>query len=123
MILLHVLQPQEAVPLMMACSLGVQATTLYVLRKNIEWNGCAALMVGGLFGTPVAVWLLRSVDARMFREVFGTIVAAYAAFMIFRPSVAYLQKMRQHRKALIGFERWADRRADGDAGRLADHLV
>jgi len=41
-ILLHMLVPTEAVPLMMACSLGVQATTLYVLRKKIVWNGCAA---------------------------------------------------------------------------------
>jgi uncharacterized membrane protein YfcA len=102
-ILLHVLAPQEAVPLMMACSLGVQATTLYVLRKNIAWNGCAALIIGGLLGTPVAVWLLQTADPRIFREVFGAIVAAYAAFMIFKPGAAYLQEMRQHRNALIGF--------------------
>src|SRR5262249_6364640 len=102
-ILLHILDPREAVPLMMATSLGVQATTLYVLRKNIEWNGCAALMLGGLIGTPIAVWLLETVDARIFREGFGSIVAAYAAFMLFRPGVAYLREMRQHRNALIGF--------------------
>jgi uncharacterized protein len=102
-ILLHILAPQEAVPLMMACSLGVQATTLYVLRRNIVWNGCAALIVGGLLGTPVAVWLLQTVDARLFRELFGTFVACYAALMIFRPGVAYLKEMRQHRNALIGF--------------------
>src|SRR5258708_35482026 len=101
--LLPVLAPQEAVPLMMACSLGVQATTLYVLRKKIVWNGCVALIVGGLLGTPLAVWLLQTVDARIFRGVFGSFVAAYAAFMIFRPSAAYLREMRQHRNALIGF--------------------
>jgi uncharacterized membrane protein YfcA len=37
-ILLHVLQPLEAIPLMMACSIGVQATNLWALRKTIEWR-------------------------------------------------------------------------------------
>ena len=35
-ILLHMLEPMEAVPLMMACSAGVQATNLWALRKNIQ---------------------------------------------------------------------------------------
>ncbi len=33
-ILLHILAPQEAVPLMMACSLGVPAPTRNVMRRN-----------------------------------------------------------------------------------------
>jgi uncharacterized membrane protein YfcA len=35
-ILLHTLLPMEAVPLMMACSVGVQATNLWALRREIE---------------------------------------------------------------------------------------
>jgi uncharacterized protein len=34
-ILLHAFSPLEAVPLMMACSIGVQATSLWAFRKNI----------------------------------------------------------------------------------------
>jgi uncharacterized membrane protein YfcA len=33
-ILLHTLLPIEAVPLMMACSVGVQATNLWALRRD-----------------------------------------------------------------------------------------
>jgi uncharacterized membrane protein YfcA len=102
-VLLHVLQPLEAVPLMMACSVGVQATNLWALRNNIQWKQSLVLILGGLLGVPIAVWLLHSTDARMFRQGFGLAVAIYAAYMLFRPSLTYLQKMKQSRNALIGF--------------------
>src|SRR5258708_11662631 len=83
-ILLHVLPPMEAVPLMMACSVGVQATNLWALRKNIEWKESVVLIFGGLLGVPVAVWLLHSIDARPFPEGFGLDGAIYAGYMLFR---------------------------------------
>jgi uncharacterized membrane protein YfcA len=102
-ILLHVLPPIEAVPLMMACSVGVQATNLWALRRNIQWKESLVLVLGGLAGVPIAVWLLHSADTRLFREGFGAIVAVYAGYMLFRPGAAYLQEMKQSRKALVGF--------------------
>ncbi|HKD77558.1 MAG TPA: sulfite exporter TauE/SafE family protein [Ktedonobacterales bacterium] len=102
-ILLHVLEPMEAVPLMMACSVGVQATNLWALRRNIQWKQSLILMLGGLAGVPIAVWLLQNTDTKTFREVFGAIVALYAGYMLCRPSLTYLQQMNQSRHALIGF--------------------
>jgi hypothetical protein len=40
-ILLHMFKPLEAVPLMMACSVGVQAANLWALRESIRWKPCA----------------------------------------------------------------------------------
>jgi uncharacterized protein len=102
-ILLHVLQPLEAVPLMMACSVGVQATNLWALRKNIQWKDSLILVLGGLLGVPIAVWLLHLTDARTFREGFGLMVTLYASYMLFRPSLTYLQQMNRGRNALVGF--------------------
>jgi uncharacterized protein len=102
-VLLHVIQPLEAVPLMMACSVGVQAANLWSSRKSIQWKESRVLVLGGLLGVPIAVWLLHITDARTFREGFGTAVAAYAAYMLFRPSLSYLQQMSQSRNALVGF--------------------
>jgi uncharacterized membrane protein YfcA len=56
-ILLHALPPMEAVPLMMACSVGVQAANLWALRKNIQWRGSLFLIIGGC-----SVFPLRSVS-------------------------------------------------------------
>lgn len=102
-ILLHVLKPLEAVPLMMACSVGVQATNLWALRKNIRWKESLVLITSGLLGVPLAVWLLNNADARLFRQGFGLAVACYAGYMLFRPSSAGLQRMRHGGSALVGF--------------------
>jgi uncharacterized protein len=102
-ILLHMFQPLEAVPLMMACSVGVQAANLWALRKSIRWKESLILVLGGLLGVPVALWLLHHTDARTFQQVFGLIVSVYSAYMLFKPSLSYPQQMSQSRTALIGF--------------------
>jgi uncharacterized protein len=102
-ILLHVLPPLEAVPLMMACSITVQATNLWALRKSIRWKQSSVLVVGGLLGVPIAVWLLQAADARIFRESFGLAIACYAAYTLFRPVLSRRLQMSVGRNALIGF--------------------
>ena len=66
-ILLHVFQPLEAVPLMMACSVGVQAASLLALRKTVQWKESLVLIIGGILGVPIAVYLLQNTDTRTFR--------------------------------------------------------
>ncbi len=102
-ILLHTRLPMEAVPLMMACSVGVQATNLWALRKDVQWKQSLVLVLGGLLGVPIAVWLLQTTDARTFRELFGAAVALYAGYMLFRPSLTGLRLMNHGRNALVGF--------------------
>jgi uncharacterized membrane protein YfcA len=102
-ILLHVLPPLEAVPLMMACSITVQATNLWALRKSIRWKQSSVLIVGGLLGVPIAVWLLQAANARIFRESFGLAIACYAAYTLFRPVLSHRLQMNVGRNALIGF--------------------
>jgi uncharacterized membrane protein YfcA len=102
-ILLHVLPPLEAVPLMMACSLGAQAAGLWTLRKSLQLKESLFLVVGGLLGVPIAVRLLHAIDAEVFRMGFGLAVAVYGAYMLFRPSLTYLRQMSQSRNALVGF--------------------
>ena len=58
-ILLHTLAPTEAVPLMMACSVSVQATNLWAFRGEIQWKQSLVLVLGGMLGVPIAVWLLQ----------------------------------------------------------------
>jgi uncharacterized membrane protein YfcA len=103
-ILLRVFQPLEAVPLMMACSIGVQATNLWALRRNIRWEGSLLLIVGGLIGVPIAVSLLQSTDTHLLRRGFGIIVSLYAAYMLLRPTLVTAgEAVGRHWVALIGF--------------------
>ncbi|MGJ4999133.1 sulfite exporter TauE/SafE family protein [Bradyrhizobium sp. HKCCYLR20261] len=102
-ILLHMLQPLEAVPLMMACSVGVQATNLWALRASIRWKESVVLIIGGLLGVPLALWLLHNAETRVFQQIFGLTIAIYAGTMLCKPALGSLQPMSRSRTAIIGF--------------------
>ena len=103
-ILLRVLPPMEAVPLMMVCSVGVQAASVWSLRQNLHWKGSLFLIIGGLLGIPIAVYLLQNVETVAFRAGFGVAVALYAAYMLCRPALTNLHQVQSSaRSILIGF--------------------
>src|SRR5262245_27165004 len=90
-ILLHVLPPTEAVPLMMACSIITQSVSLFALRGSIQWRGSARLIAGGMLGVLPALYLLYHTDAKIFRIGFGAFLVAYAAWMLLRPKSGALR--------------------------------
>ena len=103
-ILLRIFQPLEAVPLMMVCSVGVQAANLWALRKSIQWQGSLMLIVGVALGIPIAIYLLQNADTTIFRIGFGIVVALYAAYMLFRPTFKrFTEEASGRLTALVGF--------------------
>jgi uncharacterized membrane protein YfcA len=103
-VLLHMLPPTEAVPLMMCCSIVTQSISLYALRATLQWRGSAALIAGGALGVLPALYLLFHVDARVFRVGFGIFLAAYATYMLFRPGVACVHAVPDRlRQVVVGF--------------------
>jgi uncharacterized membrane protein YfcA len=93
-ILFHILSPIEAIPLMMVCSIIVQAMSLTYLRRTIEWQGSAMFILGGVLGVMPALYLLLHVEAAAFRVCFGIMLACYSAYMLLRPSSVYFQHVR-----------------------------
>ena len=103
-ILLHVFQPSEAVPLMMACSVGVQGATLLTLRKKVRWKESLFLIAGGMLALPIAVFLLQSAGTRSLQMAFGGLITAYAAYSLFRPTLRQTPTVNhQGRNILVGF--------------------
>lgn len=101
---LHVRAPTEAVPLMMACSIVVQGISLAMLRNTMTWQGSLAFVVGGVLGILPALYLLQHVETGLFRVGFGIFLAAYAAYMLFRPAVALVRQVQSRRRdAMVGF--------------------
>jgi uncharacterized membrane protein YfcA len=103
-VLLHVLPPTEAVPLMMACSLVPQGAALVALRGTVKWRGNLVLIAGGAIGILPALHLLHHVDAETFRTGFGVFLAAYAAWMLLRPPMPPTRERSDRlRDAVVGF--------------------
>jgi hypothetical protein len=71
----------------MACSIITQFTSLVVLRDSMKWSGSLLLITGGALGILPALYLLQHVDAGIFRIGFGIFLAAYAGWMLLRPSI------------------------------------
>jgi uncharacterized protein len=101
-VLLHVLPPAQAVPLMMVCSVLVQSISLVSLRRQIQWRGSAPLIAGGLCGLPPALYVLLTADATLIRIAFGMLLAAYAAYMLLRPAIRPLRETGDG-DAAVGF--------------------
>jgi uncharacterized membrane protein YfcA len=101
-ILLHIMPPVEAVPLMMICSLPVQSATMAAAWQPIPWRSSLTLIGGGLLGVVPAVWLLQQVDTWPFRVAFGLFIASYAGYMLCRPA-ARPRLCGPAEKLLIGF--------------------
>jgi hypothetical protein len=93
-ILLHVLAPKEGVPLMMACSIAVQAASLLWLRQVMRWRESLRYLIGGALGLVPALYLLTRVDPVKFRVAFGVFLVTYAAYMLLRPQSQLLQRIK-----------------------------
>jgi uncharacterized protein len=102
-ILLHVLPPTEAVPLMMACSIVTQAVSLVALRGTVQWRCSPLLIAAGALGIVPALYLLHNIDARIFRIGFGAFLAVYASYMLLRPATAYLRNTGRLHDVVVGF--------------------
>jgi len=103
-ILLHILPPTEAVPLMMAGSLVPQIASLVTLRRTMEWRGSLMLIAGGAIGIMPALYLLHHIDAATFRVGFGMFLSIYAAYMLLRPAMERVGAVPGRvRDAAIGF--------------------
>ncbi|MBI3453106.1 MAG: sulfite exporter TauE/SafE family protein [Rhodospirillales bacterium] len=87
-VLLHVMPPLEAVPLILAGSLAVQAITLINLRGGVRWGRLWPFLAGGIVGMPFGVAILRVADADLFRLIVGAFLVAYSLYMLFRPAPA-----------------------------------
>ncbi len=62
------------------------------------------LIIGGLTGVPFAVYLLQHTETHVLRAGFGAVVALYAGYTLFRPTLTYIRQMENRgRNALVGF--------------------
>ena len=92
-ILLHFFEPLLVVPLMMLCSIISQSATLLVLRRSIQFQHTTWLLIGGVAGVPLAIYVLAILDPIVFRTVFGLFLAAYALYSLIKPASAALKNI------------------------------
>lgn len=105
---LHVIEPQQAGPLVVACSLIGGLPSLWRLRGHLDAGRLAVFVIPGLAAVPFGVAALTLIDPGPLKAALGAFLVAYAAFMLLRP----------HQVAIT----WGGRPADALVGLLGGFL-
>jgi uncharacterized protein len=103
-ILLHVLAPILAVPLMMSCTIVSQMTTLAVFRRFVDWREALPMIVGGVVGLPIGLGLLVLAQPAVYRVAFGLFLVSYAIYMLLKePTASFARLAGPRLHSAVGF--------------------
>ncbi len=86
------LAPTLQVPLFQALSTTNQLLSVRQLREDMPksakelWGGPGPCMLGGAAGVPIGIWVLSHLPASGLMALFGSLLTAYAAYSILKPS-------------------------------------
>jgi uncharacterized membrane protein YfcA len=84
---LHLRDPADATPLVLAASLLAQSFSIFAMRDAVDWRRLTPFLVGGAAGIPLGVMLLGIVAADPLRKGIGGFLVVYALFMFLRGAV------------------------------------
>ena len=84
-VLLQVQAPGLAIPLLMICSLLLQAVTMMRLRAAMSVAASLPYLAGGIGGVVLATLAFDRIDPDMFRRLFGAFLVFYAVSTMVRP--------------------------------------
>src|SRR5579872_2708457 len=85
--LFHWLDPIQAVPLLLACSITTQLLSITKLWHAMKWRQCVPYLMGGFMGIPVGANLLESINPHAFACTFGVFLTCYSIYMLLRPNL------------------------------------
>jgi uncharacterized membrane protein YfcA len=89
--------PVEAVTILMACSLAIQAYAVLHLWRAIDWRRVAPFVAGGLATLVPGCWLALHAPVRIWLAGLGAFLAAYGLYMLLRrpgPAPAPVRPLR-----------------------------
>jgi uncharacterized membrane protein YfcA len=76
------IEPQLAAPMVVFGSVVGQLLAIGTLRRSFGIRKALPFIIGGVFGVPLGVLLLRYVDARLFRGGVGVFLVVYCSVML-----------------------------------------
>jgi len=80
---LHVLDPVDAVPLILATGFVMHAISIWPLREGVRPARLKPLIFGGLFGVPLGAWMLTVTDPVIFKLSVGAFMLIYSFVFLF----------------------------------------
>jgi uncharacterized protein len=97
---LQVLEPVVAAQLVSVASIAGHLSALPALWRETDWRHLGPMLLAGLIGVPMGLWLLPLVKVTVFKLAVGVILICYCLFMLFAAGNLHIR--RGHRAAEIG---------------------
>jgi uncharacterized membrane protein YfcA len=84
---LHILPPLQTTTLIIAYGLIVQGTSVWRLRRALDWNRLAPFLVGAAIGVPAGVAVLTWAKPAHLRAGIGACLVVYSLCALARPAL------------------------------------
>jgi uncharacterized membrane protein YfcA len=91
---LHAIAPVQTAFLVVAGGLTVQAGTIWPLRHSVDLRRIWPLLLAGVIGVPIGVWLLVHVDVGAMKAGLGVFLAVYGAYALLAPRLPHIDAGR-----------------------------
>lgn len=100
---LQILQPVQAVALVLVLSVASGLQGAWVVRKSIQPKRLAVFLVPALVGIPIGLQILRHIDVEVLKLVVAGFLLIYAVFFIARRNLPSMTRETPLADAAIGF--------------------
>ena len=98
------LEPRLAAVLATFGALTGQVIAAVTVRRGFDWRALKPIVLGGLVGVPLGVWMLPRLDVALFKACLGGLLVPWCLAMLFARNLPQV--------------RWGGRLADGVSGLL-----
>lgn len=90
-LLILILPPQTVVPIIVILSTIINITVAWEARKHISLRRIWTLLIGGMIGTPVGAYFLKSLDANVLKVWIGGVIVVFGVLFLkgFKKQVAH----------------------------------
>jgi uncharacterized membrane protein YfcA len=96
------LPPQVVAPMSVFGALTGQLVAFVTQRRPMQWPRLAPLLLGGLCGLPLGVWLLPKLDAASFQLGVGLMLALWCPVMLMSGRIPHLTRGGRLADATVG---------------------
>jgi len=80
---LHIMEPANAIALIIVSSLLIHVIPLYKLRKTLDYSRLKPFVLFGIIGFPFGVWALTRINPEIFKITIGFFLLGYGLWMWF----------------------------------------
>lgn len=99
---LHIMEPQAAIPLVVACGILMHGVRLYKLRQSLDLSRLLPFVLCGIAGVPLGIWAMGLFEPALFKTLIGAMLIAYGVWMLARPHTAIGEAGGRAADGLVG---------------------